>query len=78
MFLCDSNRESRFSVARLRLCHFFMEEDNVMNLYENLYYKLFAAIADAVESLERDEPHAARKALIAAMRAAEDAVVSAE
>ena len=49
-----------------------------MNLYENLYYKLFAVIADAVESLEQGEPLAARKALIAIMRDAEEAVVSAE
>ena len=49
-----------------------------MNLYESLYYKLFAVIADAVESLEQNEPLAARKALIAAMRDAEEAVVSAE
>ena len=47
-----------------------------MNLYESLYYKLFAAMADAVESLELDEPAAARKALIAAMREAEETVVS--
>ena len=49
-----------------------------MNLYESLYYKLFAVMADAVESLEKNEPLAARKALIAAMRDAEEAVVSAE
>ena len=49
-----------------------------MNLYESLYYKLFAAIADAVESLEKNEPIAARKALIAVMRDAEETVVSAE
>ena len=49
-----------------------------MNIYETLYYKLFAVIADAVESLEQGEPQAARKALIAAMRDAEEAVVSAE
>ena len=49
-----------------------------MNLYESLYYKLFAAIADAVESLEHSEPLAARKALIAAMRDAEETVVSVE
>ena len=46
--------------------------------YESLYYKLFAVIADAVESLEQDEPIAVRKALIAAMRDAEEAVISAE
>ena len=49
-----------------------------MDIYESLYYKLFAAIADAVESLERFEPLAARKTLIDAMRGAEEAVVSAE
>lgn len=49
-----------------------------MELYESLYYKLFAAMADAVESLEQDESIAARKALIVAMRDAEEAVVSAE
>ena len=47
-----------------------------MNFYESLYYKLFALVADAVESLERGEPAAARKVLIAAMREAEEAVVS--
>ena len=56
----------------------FYWEDTNMNLYENLYYKLFAAIADAVESLEQNESIAARKALISAMREAEEAVVSAE
>ena len=49
-----------------------------MTNYESLYYKLFAVIADAVESLEQGEPIAARKALIAAMRDAEEAVISAE
>ena len=49
-----------------------------MNLYESLYYKLFAAIANAVETLERSETLAARKALIAAMRDAEETVVSVE
>lgn len=49
-----------------------------MNLYETLYYRLFAAMADAVESLEQSEPNAARKALIAAMREAEEAVVAEE
>ncbi len=48
-----------------------------MALYERLYYKLFAAMADAVESLEQGEPAAARKVLNAAMLAAEEAVLSA-
>ena len=47
-----------------------------MNVYQELYFKLFAVMADAVESLEHDEPLAARRALIAAMREAEEAVVS--
>ena len=47
-----------------------------MDFYKDLYYKLFAAIADAVESLEHGEPIAARKALIAAMREAEGIVIS--
>ena len=49
-----------------------------MNFYKDLYYKLFAVVADAVESLEHDEPLAARKTLVAAMREAEELVVSAE
>ena len=48
-----------------------------MNVYRELYYKLFGAIADAVESLERNEPAAAKKTLIAAMREAEEAVLTA-
>ena len=49
-----------------------------MDLYESLYYKLFAVMTDAVESLEQNEPHAARKALISVMRGAEETVVSLE
>lgn len=49
-----------------------------MNFYKDLYYKLFAVIADAVESLEHGEPIAARKTLIAAMRDAEGIVVASE
>ena len=73
----DSGASAFFGGAAL-LRHFFIWEDHAMNLYENLYYKLFAVIADAVESLEQNEPCAAQKALIAAMRDAEEAVVSAE
>ena len=47
-----------------------------MNFYKDLYYKLFGAMADAVESLEHGEPIAAHKALVAAMREAEDAAIS--
>ena len=49
-----------------------------MELYRELYYKLFAAAADAVESLETGEPAAARKRLIAAMREAEERVMDRE
>lgn len=49
-----------------------------MNLYKDLYFKLYAVMADAVESLENDEPLAAKKVLIAAMREAEEIVISAE
>ena len=49
-----------------------------MDLYKDLYHKLFAVIADAVESLEVNEPNAARKALVAAMREAEELVLSVE
>ena len=49
-----------------------------MNFYRDLYYKLFAVMADAVESLEHEEPIAARKMLVAAMQEAEEIVVAAE
>ena len=67
----------RFSCAA-QCRAFFIEEVKGMNFYESLYYRLFAVIADAVESLEQNEPIAARKALIVAMREAEETVVSAE
>ena len=43
-----------------------------LELYQELYFKLFAAIVDAVESLEQNEPNAAKKRLITAMREAEE------
>ena len=49
-----------------------------MNFYKDLYYKLFAVMADTVESLENNEPLAAKKVLIAAMREAEELVLSSE
>ena len=49
-----------------------------MNFYKDLYFKLFAVMADAVESLEHNEPLAAKKVLIAAMREAEEIVISTE
>ena len=49
-----------------------------MTVYRELYYQLRAMIADAVASLENNEPLAARKTLVAAMREAEEAILSAE
>ena len=49
-----------------------------MNFYKDLYYKLYAVMANAVESLENNEPLAAKKVLIAAMREAEEIVIFAE
>ena len=64
---------SAFFMARLCRAIFYCVEGNTMNFYQDLYYKLFGAMADAVESLEHGEPIAAQKALVAAMREAEDA-----
>ena len=41
-----------------------------MDSYKDLYFKLFAAIADAVESLEQNKPNDAHEALTAAAREA--------
>ena len=48
------------------------------NVYRELYIKLFGVIADAVESLEKNEPLAARKMLILALREAEERVLTEE
>ena len=49
-----------------------------MSLYKELYYKLFAAVADAVEDLERCDCQKASQRLIAAQQAAEERYISAE
>ena len=49
-----------------------------MNLYKDLYFKLFAVVADAVEALEKGEPEYAKKILIAAEQEAEEIYVSAK
>lgn len=49
-----------------------------MEVYRRLYYHLFAAISDAVESLEKNEPFAAKKRLIDVQRQAEELVISCE
>ena len=40
--------------------------------FESLYYKLFGAVADAVELLEQGQSEKAREHLISAMQAAEE------
>ena len=49
-----------------------------MDVYRELYYKLFAAMADAAEALENGKPLAAKNLLIAAQREAEERFLSAE
>ena len=67
---------SAFFVARLCRAIFYYAEGKTMSFYKDLYFKLFGAMADAVESLEHGEPIAAQKALVAAMREAEDVAIS--
>lgn len=40
--------------------------------YKALYFKLFAAMADAVEDLERGQPFLAKQRLISAQQEAEE------
>ena len=40
--------------------------------YKQLYFHVFAAVADAVEALEQSEPIRAKQMLIAAMQEAEE------
>ncbi|MCR5826603.1 MAG: hypothetical protein K6G54_08545 [Oscillospiraceae bacterium] len=49
-----------------------------MELYQTQYFRLFAAVADATEALEKGRTAEAWETLIVAMRRAEEAVVSAE
>ena len=67
---------SAFFMARLCRAIFYCVEGKTMSSYKDLYFKLFGAMADAVESLEHGEPIAAQKVLVAAMREAEDAAIS--
>lgn len=46
--------------------------------YKALYFKLFAALADAVEDLENGQPYLAKQRLIRAQQEAEDAYISEE
>ena len=44
--------------------------------FEKLYFKLFAALADAVEELENDRPDLAKERLIRAQQEAEEDYIS--
>lgn len=44
--------------------------------YKKLYFKLFAAMADAVEYLEEGQPFLAKQRLIAAQQEAEEEYIS--
>ena len=46
--------------------------------YQELYFKLFAAMADAVKYMEEDNYGLARQRLIAAQQQAEEAYISEE
>ncbi len=54
-----------------------MQKGDGMNLYKELYFKLFAVMADAVEALEKGDADYARKILIAAEQEAEEIYLSA-
>lgn len=49
-----------------------------MSLYRELYYKLFAAMADAIEDLEQCNCEKAMKRLIEAQQEAEETYISHE
>ncbi len=49
-----------------------------MSNYKELYFKLFAAMADAVEHMENENYGLARQALITAQQQAEEEYISEE
>lgn len=49
-----------------------------MSLYKELYFKLFAAMADAVENMEQANYGLARQRLITAQQEAEEQYISTE
>ena len=49
-----------------------------MSDYQALYFKLFAAIADAVEQMENEDYGLARQTLITAQQQAEEEYISQE
>jgi hypothetical protein len=52
-------------------------EVTIMNVYRNMYYKLFNAITDAVNALEQDDTEQAREVLITAQQTAEELYIEA-
>ena len=46
--------------------------------YKKLYFKLFAAMADAVEYLEEGQPFLAKQRLVTAQQEAEEEYISAQ
>ena len=48
-----------------------------MSIYRELYFYLFAALADAVDLLERGDTAGARQLLISAQQTAEERIVDA-
>jgi hypothetical protein len=49
-----------------------------MSLYKELYFKLFAAMADAVEDMEQENYGLAKQRLIIAQQEAEERYISAD
>jgi phosphate uptake regulator len=52
-------------------------EVTIMNVYRNMYYKLFNAITDALNALEQDDTEKAREVLITAQQTAEELYIEA-
>jgi hypothetical protein len=52
-------------------------EVTIMNVYRNMYYKLFNAITDALNALEQDDTETAREVLITAQQTAEELYIEA-
>jgi phosphate uptake regulator len=52
-------------------------EVTIMNVYKNMYYKIFNAITDALKALEQDDTETAREVLITAQQTAEELYIEA-
>ena len=49
-----------------------------MNIYKNAYFRLFNAIADALEQLAQERSAQAQQTLIAAQQNAEELIISSD